>query len=149
MTLYEPTRAPAVPMKIGRRAASPLRTLFDKAKLAYSNSTPQPLAPPHTAVPVDRRYCGRFFHSQYPLRFRSWLRPPKLCFKSLATHPGHSKHFVRLFSQQRPTAIKLERPCRYVHKIAIISRICRLCGWVWPSFQAFTTNDAIPILAAR
>ena len=35
----------------------------------------QTARPPHTAVPVNHGYCGRFFHSQHPDRLRSWLRP--------------------------------------------------------------------------
>ena len=38
---------------------------------------------------------------------------------------------------------------QYFPRIAAISRICRFCGRARPSFQAFTTDVAIPILAAK
>jgi hypothetical protein len=133
VNFYAPTKAREVPMKMSTWMASRLRTSW---KLAYIKLNSQTPCPPRGAVPVNQGYCGKFFHSQYPLRFRSWLRPPKLCPKSLASRPKQSKHFIRLFSQERSTANTSERPCRFVPKIATISRICRFCGQGHPSMHS-------------
>jgi hypothetical protein len=64
-------------------------------------------------------------------------------------HAKAFKAFHSLVQSGEADGDRIGRPCRYVPKIVTISRICRFCGRAKPPFQAFTTDVAIPILAAK
>ena len=78
--------------EIDARVASRLRTCGSSPT---SNSTAKRLAHLVALSRSTQGYFWRFFHSQYPLRFRSWLRPSKLCLSKFGSMAMASKHLRR------------------------------------------------------
>src|ERR1700756_2380786 len=128
------------------RAASQLRTLLDKAKLAYSNPTLQPLA---RLLRLSRSTRERGFSSLFHLSTPGSLSVRDATAPAMFPEFGSPAKALKAFQPSRPTVIKSLGLRRNEPKIVTISRICRFCGRARPSFQAFTTDDAIPILAPK
>jgi hypothetical protein len=128
------------------RAASQIRTLLYQAKLAYSNSTPRPLA---RLLRPSRSTQERGFSSLFHLGTPGSLSVRDATAPAMSPKFGSPTKALKVFQPSRPTAIKSLGLRRNKPKIVTISRICRFCGRARPSFQAFTTDVAIPILAAR
>ena len=142
MNSYAPTKARAMPTKNERQSS--FSATNDKARLHQLNI---PTAcPPHAAVPVHQ---GLGLASLFQLSAPGSLSVRDATAPAMSPKFGSPSKAVKAFQPSRPTAIKSLGLRRNEPKIVIISRICRFCGRARPSFQAFTTDVAIPILSAR
>jgi hypothetical protein len=74
-----------MPMKIKRwNGFSVTNATQKEAKLTYIKLNRQTPCPPRSAVPVNQAVCGRLFHSQPAVRFRSWRRIPAMSAQNVA-----------------------------------------------------------------